>query len=33
MADEEMGAGEVVVEDVEGSFEGGVEGEGGDGCC
>lgn len=28
-----MGAGEVVVEDVESGFEGGVEGEGGDGCC
>ena len=28
-----MRAWEVVVEDVEGGFEGGVEGEGGDGCC
>ena len=28
-----MGAGKVVVEDVESSFEGRVEGERGDGCC
>ncbi len=28
-----MSAGKVVVEDVEGGFEGGVEGERGDGCC
>ena len=31
MADEEVGAGEVAVEDVEEGFEGGVEGKGRDG--
>lgn len=30
MAHEEVRAGQVVVEDVQGGFEGGVEGEGGD---
>jgi len=32
VANEEMGAGEVIVEDVEGGFKGRVQGKGGD-CC
>ena len=33
VSDEEVGTGEVVVEDVESGFEGWVEGERGYGCC